>query len=316
MRKLKPIISIIVPIYNGSRHIENLLNSLFSLSYRDFEVIIVNDGSTDDTLYKLETHIYEKLRYRIINQQNQGVASARNTGIMNAKGDWLFFLDVDDLITSNYFDFVDSINISSECKKFPLLLIDGVVDDFGGKEIKWEKTDIKKINHDNVDFALNSKIMRYVWGKLYRRDYILEKSIFFEKYKVAEDFLFNIRLCVEGIEIKVINSGDYKYNQNVTSVTKSYTADNLLSRLSVVLRIKDILPQDNGQKIKKLYMEFFLYQTLKHLNKTTEVDKSKILLGIKKSLNYLSIVQIPYLPLKIKGKIYFLILIIKYRLWR
>lgn len=318
MKKIKPTISIVIPIYNGSLYVESLLQSLFSLNYRDFEVIFINDGSTDDTLNKLEKYICGcgELQYKIIDQQNQGVANARNSGIMNANGDWLFFLDADDLITPDYFDFIDSVDIFSKCKDFSLLIIDGIVDYFGEKEIKWETPKTKNINHDNIEFALNSKVMRYVWGKLYRRNYILDKSISFENHKIAEDFLFNIRLCVEGVDIKVIHSGYYKYNQNVTSTTKLYTADNLLSRLNVVLRIKDILPQANRYRIKKLYMEFFLYQTLKHLNKTTKIDRSKILSVINENNKHLSIMQIPYLPLKTKGKFYFFVLIIKYKLWR
>lgn len=312
-----PKISIVIPVYNAGAFLDELINSLLSLNYANFEVIFVNDGSDDNSYEKLSNIASEYKKFKVITQNNQGVAVARNVGIANACGDWLFFLDADDYLSPNYFDFVDEKNVENDMSPHSIIIIDGVYDDYGEKKIKWDPVSQKYINADNIKFTLNSKIMKYVWGKLYKREFLKDNNVIFEKYKIAEDFLFNFQLCLHGASIKVVNSGFYYYKQNPTAVTKLFKADNLLSRFKVVTRIEELLCQSESAVlvVQKLYMEFFLYQTLKHINKTSFEDKKEILSVIKRNRKYINMWQIPFLSLKLKGKIYFFLLLLKYRLW-
>jgi glycosyltransferase involved in cell wall biosynthesis len=93
-----PTISVITPLYNSSRHIEETLNSLRRQSFTDWESILVNDGSTDDTAATVKPYL-EDPRFNYIEQANGGVAAARNTGLRAARGEWVCFLDHDDLWT-------------------------------------------------------------------------------------------------------------------------------------------------------------------------------------------------------------------------
>lgn len=90
------MISIIIPNYNQGQFLLEAIESALNQTYDDFEVIVVNDGSTDNSL-----EIVRKYPVRIIDQTNKGLASARNTGIMNSKGDYLLFLDADDILLEN-----------------------------------------------------------------------------------------------------------------------------------------------------------------------------------------------------------------------
>lgn len=90
------MISIIIPNYNQGQYILEAIESALNQTYDNFEVIVVNDGSTDNSL-----EIARKYPVKIINQTNKGLASARNTGIMNSKGDYLLFLDADDILLEN-----------------------------------------------------------------------------------------------------------------------------------------------------------------------------------------------------------------------
>lgn len=90
-----PKVSVIVPAYNVARFIDGAIESVLAQSYSDFELLIVNDGSTDDTLARCKRHADERIR--IVNQENRGLAGARNSGIREARGEFLAFLDADDL---------------------------------------------------------------------------------------------------------------------------------------------------------------------------------------------------------------------------
>ena len=100
----KPTISIIVPVYNTSIYLEQCLNSIHNQSFKDYEVICVDDGSSDNSLHILKK--YEKIikNFKVISQKNQGVAVARNTGLANACGDYIVFIDSDDFVKENYLE--------------------------------------------------------------------------------------------------------------------------------------------------------------------------------------------------------------------
>lgn len=314
---MKPRLSIIVPIYNGSLFICALINAIKALNFEDFEVIIINDGSTDDTYDRLIRETAGDPRFTLLNQKNQGVSIARNEGIAHAQGEWIFFLDADDYISEDYFDFLSNDKIKSNIHSYSMIIINGIIDDYGTKKIKWPKVRVSN-KTELIDFATRHKIMKYVWGKLYKRASITSQNIQFEKFKIAEDFLFNIRMCLSGMSITTIDSGYYYYKQNNSSATKSYNAENLLSRLAVIKRIDVLLSnvKFKEQIIERMYMEFFLYQTLKHLKRVNNNDKKIIIQTISKHREFFRISQIISLPLSIKGKIYFFCLLLRYGVWK
>lgn len=109
-------VSIIVPAYNVEEYIERTLNSIISQTFKYFELILVNDGSTDNTLKIIEeTLLNSDINYKIINKQNGGVSAARNAGIMAAKGDYLFFLDGDDFIKDTCLEKLFNALINNNC---------------------------------------------------------------------------------------------------------------------------------------------------------------------------------------------------------
>lgn len=96
-----PFLSVIIPVYNVEKYIEACLESVISQSYSDFEIICVNDGSTDNSLHLLEKYRTRDSRIKIINQNNKGVSEARNRGLREAAGDYVCFVDSDDLLTAD-----------------------------------------------------------------------------------------------------------------------------------------------------------------------------------------------------------------------
>nr|WP_054656720.1 glycosyltransferase family A protein [Lentilactobacillus otakiensis] len=98
----KPMISVIVPVYNLEKYVRQTIKSILQQNYRNFEVIIVNDGSTDNSLSILQELKKNDPRILIFNQVNQGQAVARNLGISHANGDYITFIDGDDIVQKNY----------------------------------------------------------------------------------------------------------------------------------------------------------------------------------------------------------------------
>ena len=112
----KPIISIILPVYNTSIYLEECLNSIYNQSFKNYELICIDDGSSDNSYEILKK--YEKIitNCKVIYQDNQGVANARNVGLKNVKGDYIIFIDSDDYIEYNYLEklYNESCNTGSD----------------------------------------------------------------------------------------------------------------------------------------------------------------------------------------------------------
>ena len=106
MHNVTTTVSVIVPVYNGSRHIQSLLDCMRAQTFKDFEVLFVNDGSTDETAEKLEqlSRCFSSFPISIIHQKNAGVSAARNCGLNKAKGTYVCFVDVDDKISPDYLE--------------------------------------------------------------------------------------------------------------------------------------------------------------------------------------------------------------------
>lgn len=109
---MKPVISLVVPVYNCSAYLGPLLDSIIAQTYTNFEVIAVNDGSTDDSLSILQSYANKDHRLRIIDKSNTGVSDTRNTGIRNAQGEFLCCIDADDLLSPDYLSVMHRIAVA------------------------------------------------------------------------------------------------------------------------------------------------------------------------------------------------------------
>ena len=95
-------VSVILPIFNGEKYISKCLDSLLAQNFEDFEIIIVDDGSTDNTLSICQSYRKESYKVRLFTQENQGVSVARNFGLKNSRGEYVIFVDVDDFVAADY----------------------------------------------------------------------------------------------------------------------------------------------------------------------------------------------------------------------
>lgn len=209
-------ISVIVPVYNGEKYVEKCVERL--ISEKDFlhEIIIVNDGSKDNTEELLRRYEMDE-KILIINQDNKGVSAARNCGIRACTGEWVVFCDVDDEINDGFFcDIINSLE-------------DGLGADlicYAKGEIGSDESGVCVRNFDkkkafllslgcDVDNLLNDYIFMSVWSKVFKRDILVANRIEFnEKISYAEDVLFLLQYLLKTRTINLIHRGYYLYLPN------------------------------------------------------------------------------------------------------
>lgn len=188
------MISVIIPLYNKAHTIEKTLDCVLSQTYRDYEVVIVDDGSNDNGV-QLINEKYQDPRIRIISQRNQGVSAARNTGIENARGEWLSFLDADDLWDDRYLEYVNEAIIKLPESKYIL----------GGRTVL-NVTDGSSFNFipaalygrtEKIDFFQNPHIFAHISASTINRKFIEDNALkFIPGQKFHEDFTFIFQVAL------------------------------------------------------------------------------------------------------------------------
>lgn len=213
-----PKFSIIIPVYNVEKYLNQCLDSVFAQTFTDFEVICVNDGSTDGSLKILEEYKAKYLNLVVISQQNSGAAGARNTGIKIAKGKYICFFDSDDWIEHHCLK-VLSDNENNE----DLICFNGKrVFENGYDETPDEGYSIDKISGWDYynKFVFLHRKFHFVCPvlRIYKKDFLTSNNIFFEKGICHEDDLFAPIVCYYAQEVKVIPDSLYFYRIREGSV--------------------------------------------------------------------------------------------------
>lgn len=210
---MNPLISIIVPIYNVEKYIRTCIESILAQTYRNVEVIIVNDGSTDQSLAVISDLICSHHNVKVINQKNQGVSVARNTGIDVATGKYITFVDPDDKIMPG---FVSSLYQIAD--KTGADIVRGSFRDFNGNIPKdWVPDFNVPTNCGTIvlDQLLSSNISFVVWSSIYRLDFINSNHIRFTPgIVVYEDGDFTTRAYMLAKLVATSPEPNYAYRRN------------------------------------------------------------------------------------------------------
>lgn len=219
----KPLISVIVPVYNVEKYLEICLDSILCQTYHNIEIILVNDGSTDNSRAICEKYVEKDNRVRLINQKNKGLSGARNTGINHANGDYIAFVDSDDKILNNMYEVLFNnikktnadISICDFMKVKDLTLKQNV-----------DLTENLVLQIYNTD-EIVSKFLRVnsteqffsVWNRLYRAE--LFDNIEFTEGIINEDVDFSYKIFLKSKFICVSNEKLYCYNIGNNSITRN-----------------------------------------------------------------------------------------------
>ena len=208
-------ISVIIPVYNGEKYIVQCIENMLCQSHKNLEIIVVNDGSTDKT-----SEIAEKYPIKLIHQQNSGVSVARNTGIEHATGDFIHFMDVDDLVNLDFYEKMISASLATDAdmvcsemvhERLPYLNLQ-----FDAKQLA--------VNIEEKMQLTNVKQQGACYKYLFRTDFLRKHKLKFEKEFIsAEDLMFSFQAVYFANKIVSVPQAVYYYKHREQSAMTTKT---------------------------------------------------------------------------------------------
>lgn len=270
-------LSIVIPVYNVEKYILKCLESIFSQPFQDFEVICVNDGSTDNSLAVLQS--FKDDRLIVIDKKNEGSGVARNTALAIARGEYVFFVDGDDWIEENS---LQKMIDEAERLHTDVLIFGGLScyedkKQSGGYSV--DKLPKKYLNRVFSAEDIKKDVFKFpstAWTKLYRREFLQKNDIKFQEIKVGQDQLpfFHSMITAERIALFPENLYCYRKNRKgaVTAVKKKKNS----SPIYVFYAVEEIL-QKTGKidNYKDIFVKHYFSKATSWLGKFQEDLKSE-----------------------------------------
>lgn len=231
----KPFFSIIIPAYNAAEFITDCLNSIFAQEFSSYEIIVINDGSSDDTLNKLKDFASQYPKMRIINfDHNCGAAVARNRGIDEAQGEYILFVDADDMIIKDLLKMIHEIILSSDIESIKLVVF-GVIEEYfdrSNRQIGRRKitpASLASNSREELRRAIieleKQTLYGYLWNKVYNTSYLRQLNIKIPNMRILEDIFFNIRYCQDIDNLIIIDRAPYTYKKRYGTATGRQISD-------------------------------------------------------------------------------------------
>lgn len=271
---IAPLISVIVPVYNVEAFVERSLKSILNQTYKNLEIIIINDGSTDKSFEICKKVAERDARIVLLEQINQGLSAARNTGISNAKGEYYMFVDSDDWLSENIIEF-----LLSEVIKFNVKLAMCGYQKMKQQEI--EKVEVLKNSETiNSDAAIERMLLGEwwsAWAKLFHKS-IFEK-LRFPHGRTIEDYAILVQILEQCPKVSYNSAQLYFYYTREDSITtkplNERNFDEILNSVDVVSYVQKNHPQfyrqaerNLGASLIKLILNIYSDKSEKFRNKS------------------------------------------------
>lgn len=267
-------ISIIIPVYNVEKYLREALDSLLAQTYTNWEAICIDDGSSDNSLGILNEYAQEDSRFVIVKQKNSGASAARNKGLKMAAGEYIMFLDSDDLFEKNACEL--ALNTIEKHKSD--VAIFGYHDLFGDKRIpNYRNTVIDDIISGKKDPEFS--IFVTIWMKIFKKSFLLENNIFFlETQDVSEDMMFSYEVLLNGAKISLINESLYLYRRNRENSLTTRNINGIKSEIRAAeYMIKNPMFNKASEEMKMNFVAECFRNCLYYFYKFKEIDKQIII---------------------------------------
>lgn len=245
-----PLISIIVPVYNISKYLERCVNSIIAQSYKNLEIILVDDGSTDNSDRICDIYKENDNRIKVIHKTNNGLSSARNAGLSIIKGEYVGFVDGDDFIDKYMYETLVKAILENDAD----IVQTGYHHNYENGNIA-DTREFKEATYDNSDdmfkaFFEEENIHVGVWIKLYKSE--IFKNVRFLDIHASEDYAILPNILNECKKFVVIAGAFYNYTHNPQSTTKDKVSLNIIkSRLIAPLYVMQCV-----EKINRNFMSY------------------------------------------------------------
>lgn len=259
----KGLISIIVPIYKVEEYFDRCIKSIVNQTYKNLEIILVDDGSPDNCPKLCDEWAKKDKRIKVIHKENSGVSEARNTGIDNANGEFICFVDSDDYLQ---LDFIEKLISKQIVTNADIVYCKYNLFDASGKFVKVNEDELELfISSNDIKYLYTSKIACAVWRKIYRIN-IIKNQRFRSDLRYGEDLYFTTELTLKNIKTAYVNEYLYNYFINNSSVTHVYSVKNIESHYQGTIANSTLLFERNYNELA-LYLEFDFYRQYQLLYK-------------------------------------------------
>jgi len=283
--KVINLVSIIIPCYNVGSYIEQCIDSILSQSYKSLEIIVIDDGSTDNTGEILKH--YNDSRLKIIHQKNAGLSAARNTGLKVAKGKYIAFVDGDDFIEPGY---IEKLVKTLEQNKSDISICGFI----GSGRCPSKAATLSRTEalSDLLTQRLGTGVM--VWNKLYKRS--LFKGLKFNDGRLHEDNFIMPRILERVKSVSVVPDKLYHYRENPSSITSKMTKKRLKDALDSIEDAKQFIKEKSLDKDLKPELAAYEYNQKFYLYKLSKEQSLKTFLKSHKK----EILKNPYTSRSLK----------------
>lgn len=214
------MISIIIPVFNSEKYLEECLNSIYIQTYKDIEIILINDGSTDKSIDIINKYKNKFEKFIYLEQENKGASEARNLGVKYSSGEYLLFIDADDYIEKKSLEMIYQKANSTDSD----IIIIGHKKFYNELDLMKSDNYIYNVDEDKVytnieviDMILNFEVKGYICDKVFKRSKWLDLNIKFERRRYVEDWFPITKYIGESDKISFINKPIYYYRQHEES---------------------------------------------------------------------------------------------------
>lgn len=309
-------VSVIIPVYNVEQHLEQCLDSVVNQTYTDIEIMIVNDGSNDNSSKIIERYQLKYKNIKVIDQENKGVSVARNVALKESTGRYVLYLDSDDYLEENCIKvLIDKIEVDES---------DMVISNYSkvyDSGIEGENCDISlgllenKIysGREIAELMLKNLVQGYVTGKLFKRKNLIENNFTFEEGKKVEDFFPMFKQLCSTDKISYVEAYMYKYRQRLGSTVNTNNISLMTDFIYAIRKTADYAEEERFNKI--LIERFKLIKSCIVIKNYYMANKDKKSVYLEFESNRLN-VAFPRITLKLftKTNIRSILLIITWRL--
>lgn len=222
-------ISVIVPVYNIAKYLPKCLESIVNQTYKAIEILLINDGSTDESGKICDEYAKKDNRIKVIHQNNQGISATRNVGIKASTCDYIIFIDSDDYINEDYietlYNCIVKTNSDVASVNYNVVKTDGTILFNGSQETNLKENELVIFEGtDIIKELLSQKIIKnFVWNKIYKKNILC-------KFKVGinyEDMAFALEVFSKTKKVAFINKSCYNYVKREDSITATISEENL-----------------------------------------------------------------------------------------
>ncbi|PHM47194.1 glycosyltransferase family 2 protein [Xenorhabdus miraniensis] len=250
------LVSIIIPAFNVERLITKTINSVLNQTYNNIQIVIINDGSNDNTLKIIEKLANKYKNIVFFSQENKGISSARNLGLRKATGDYISFLDSDDVIEPNFVECMLSKSREDDCNI--VFCLNKTIDKFNNVILSKNYTDINEVALNYINFDYFDICCLFI-----KRNFILDNNIYFnENLIVGEDVLF-ILMCICKTNLSCVPKHLYNYIYRDSSImNKKWFVKDYINEIQAWEVIYHSMDMDYHKNNRKILMQKIGSKTL------------------------------------------------------